>query len=172
MLAFAQKADSSEKETKFETIYRLYRDKMYAAAYSVLRNEADAEDALQMAFVRIYECIRLVPDLNDPRLGGYLMTIVENKAIDIYRKNKRVVPLSEADSAAGIQIDCTDAGDLAQCIAALPANYRQVIVLRYAVGYSASETALLLGLSTANVRKIEQRAKAKLEILCKEAQLL
>lgn len=172
MLVFPHDAETSEKHSKFDTIYLRYRDKMFACAYSVLHNEADAEDAVQMAFVKIYECIDLVPALSDPRLGGYLNTIVERKAIDIYRKNKRIVPLSEADSAAGIQIDCTDAGVLAQCIAALPANYRQVVLLRYAGGYSASETAYMLGLSTANVRKLEQRAKAKLEILCKEAQLL
>lgn len=145
---------------------------MYACAYNVLRNEADAEDALQTALAKIFECIDVVPELSDPRLGGYLITIVERKAIDIYRKNKRVVPLSEADSAAGIHIDCTDAGELARCIAALPAKYRQVVLLRYAIGYSVNETAYQLGLSEANVRKIEQRAKAKLEILCKEAQLL
>ena len=72
----------------------------------------------------------------------------------------------------GLAIEYTGENEVARCIAALPAGYRQVLMLKYYHGYSTKEIAAMLSLSTANVSKIEQRAKAKLEILCREAGVL
>ena len=58
--------------------------------------------------------------------------------------------------------------DLAAAIAALPARYRQVLLLRYDDGFSCREIAGLLSMTEPNVRKTIQRAKEKLGELLEE----
>lgn len=171
MLIYLQLIDSPRDRSKFEKIYYAYRDKMYAAAFAILHNEEDAEDAVHQAFVKVAENIEKIFEVECPKTAAYVVTIVENKAIDLYRRKKKhpTVPL---DDMAGLDIQYTGENELARCIAALPARYRQILMLKYYHGYSTREIAKMLSLSTANVSKIEQRAKAKLEILCKEAGVL
>ena len=61
---------------------------------------------------------------------------------------------------------------LARCILALPARYREWILLKYDHGYETAELAALLGLSLDAAYKLDQRAKKKLEALCREEGLL
>ena len=56
----------------------------------------------------------------------------------------------------------------AQSIAMLPANYRQVVLLRYLWGFSNQEVCRILNMSDANVKKTVQRAKTKLEHIIAE----
>lgn len=171
MLVYLQMIDAPQERSKFEKIYYAYRDKMYAAAFAILHNEPDAEDAVHQAFVKVAENIEKIFEVACPKTAAYVVTIVENKAIDLYRRKKKhpTVPL---DDMAGLDIQYTGENELARCIAALPARYRQILMLKYYHGYSTREIAKMLSLSAANVSKIEQRAKAKLEQLCKEAGVL
>ena len=52
---------------KLERLYELYEQKMYAVAFSILRNEWQAEDAVQDAFVRLLKNIRKLRDLEDEK---------------------------------------------------------------------------------------------------------
>ena len=54
---------------KLERLYELYEQKMYAVAFSILRNEWQAEDAVQDAFVRLLKNIRKLRDLEDEKHG-------------------------------------------------------------------------------------------------------
>ena len=47
--------ESPEDKMKFERLYHKYRDLMYNIAYSFLKDEHDAEDAVHQAFVSIIE---------------------------------------------------------------------------------------------------------------------
>ena len=172
MLVYLQMIDSPVEQSKFEKIYTRYADLMYAAAFSILRNEHDAEDAVHHAFVKIVENLQKISDPECPKTRGYIVTIVENTAINLYRKKKRhpAVPFDEA--TVGLTVEYSGANELARCMAQLPARYRQVLLLKYHHGYSTREIAKMLGLTAANAAKIEQRAKARLEELCKEAELL
>ena len=68
---------------------------------------------------------------------------------------------------SGIEaIESTDT--LAKAIATLPGHYREILLLKYAQGYSVNEIADILSLSQANVKKLIQRAKKKLETLLTE----
>ena len=61
MLMYFTMIDSPPNQSKFEKIYLTYRNLMYRAAYSILKNEADAEDAVHNAFVKIAENISMEP---------------------------------------------------------------------------------------------------------------
>lgn len=58
---------------------------------------------------------------------------------------------------------------LAEAIAKLPVRYRHVILLKYDCGYSYSEIAEILGLSSEGVHSLDQRAKRKLKKVLEEA---
>ena len=56
-----------------------------------------------------------------------------------------------------------EGGRLVKAIALLPGKYREVLLFKYAQGYSMDEIAMILSMSKENVKKIIQRARKKLE---------
>lgn len=172
MLLYLQMIDLPVERSKFEKIYISYKSMMYAAAFSILRNEQDAEDAVHQAFVKIVKNISKISEPECPKTRGYVVTIVENTAINIYRRKKRRPAVSLDEGGPWLAVEYEGSNELARCMAQLPGRYRQVLLLKHHHGYSTKEIAKMLGLTAANVAKIEQRAKGKLEILCKEAGIL
>lgn len=172
MLIYMQMIEPPAEQTKFEKLYHAYRKLMYAAAYSILGNEQDAEDAVHHAFLKIIENFSKISEIECPKTRSYVVTIVENTAINIYRKKKRHSHLPYDPETVGIKVEYTGENELARCMAQLPARYRQVLLLRHHHGYTSQEIAKMLGLTQANVYKLEQRARSRLEALCKEAGIL
>jgi len=166
MLIYLQMIETPEDKTKFETLYTEYKEWMGTIAFSILNNKHDAEDAVHNAFVKIAENIKKVDDPHSKKTRSYIVTIIETKAIDIYRKKQRhpEVPISEEDM--GIHFDYSNCGNLARCIAQLPPRQRAVLTLKYRHGYSNQEIAKILKISVHNAIKIDQRAKANLKELC------
>lgn len=172
MLLYMTMIDSPPSQSKFEKIYLAYRDLMYRTAYSILKNEADAEDAVHNAFIKIAENISKISEPVCPKTQVYVVTIVENKAIDLYRANQRRHKVKYADNVAGIAIEESKVHGLAACIAKLPPNYRQIILLKYHMGFSCKEIAKLLHITEANAIKLDQRAKRKLQQICEQEEIL
>lgn len=178
MIAFyLQILETPEDKHKFELVYDEYKLSMFYVANKILNNTHDAEDAVHQAFVSIAEHIDKIIDPSSKLTKGFVLTITEHKAIDIIRSNKHysTTPLDETfiDSQTMQQAvsHCED-DTLSQCILKLPARYREVILLKYVNGYSLKEIAGILNITEANAIKIDQRAKKKLEVMCREEGLL
>ncbi len=167
MLVYLSAIESGEDRSKFEILYMHYRGLMYHIAYGILNNEQDAEDAVHNAFLKIAEFIGRVKAPISKKTQNYVATIVENKAIDLYRENQRKSKNVDMEEANGILAESNEHGDLENCILSLPPQYRQVIFLKYYQGFSIKEIGKLLDISEANAGKRLQRAKEKLEMLCK-----
>lgn len=172
MLMYLMMIDSPEDRSKFEEIYIQYRGIMMKTALAVLNNHHDAEDAVHHAFVKIAEHIEKIEEAVCPKTKAYVVTICENKAIDLYRMKQRHPQVEYLDALAGVTVAYHGANALAACMAKLPARERELILLKYKYGYSNNEVAQLLGLSYSNAIKIDQRAKKKLRELCMEEGLL
>ena len=173
MIIYLAAIDAPEDRDTFVALYETYRNLMFHVAHQILRNEADAEDAVHDAFVTVAEKISLFSSLERHKTRSLLVTIVEHKAIDLYRKKQRRGEAPLVEEISGIDPGPQeDASPLAQCILRLPARYRAWIQLHYAQGYTAEETAEILGLSKEAGYKLGQRAKQRLEILCREEGLL
>ena len=134
MLIYLMMIDSPEDQSKFEKVYLTYKGLMYHTAYKVLNNEEDAEDAVHNAFVKIAESISKIGEPVCPKTQVYVVTIVENKAIDLYRANQRRSKVIYLDEISGISVDENKMHGLAACMAKLPSRYRQVILLKYHQG--------------------------------------
>lgn len=155
MLIYLQALDNPEDRTQFEALYTAYRGLMFHTARRILNNDQDAEDAVHMAFLSLAE--HSLPSELGPRVRCLAVTVAERKAIDLYRAKRRH-PQTELEEVPGAAAPPSD-GTLAGAMAALPPRYREVLLLRFYNGYSAAETAGLLGLTPENIRQITLRAK-------------
>lgn len=163
---------------KLEQLYGLYEKKMYAVAYSILHNEWQAEDAVQDAFVRLFKNIRKIKNLEEEKTRAYVLRTIQNVAIDLYRKNhislQRTVSMEEKEIADErddmMSLISRIAGEsiLEEMLSRLPESYKEVIMLRCVHQLSAKETAAVLEISEALVRKRQQRAIKKLRTMMGE----
>lgn len=172
MLIYLQMIETPKEKSKFERIYLEYKGLMFHVAYEILHNEQDAEDAVHQAFIKIAENIKKIDNPVCPKTNSYVVTIVEHKAIDQYRKLRKHQTVELIDEIQGTDAHYEGDDDLTKCILKLSGRYREMILLRYHHGYSVREIAAMLGLSLPATIKLDQRAKSKLKKLCKEAGIL
>ncbi len=155
--------------------------RLFRAAWSILRNRAEAEDAVQSAYLRAFASIGGFE--GRASLSTWLTRIVINEALGRERAAKRRRQRLEREPVAmldeyrektmsgSIGFTSPD-GDLARAqirdlieraVAQLPAPFRLVFVLREVEGLSVDETAQTLGLATATVKTRHLRARRRLQ---------
>jgi RNA polymerase sigma-70 factor (ECF subfamily) len=125
----------------FMTIIRLYQEKVFVLAYSILRDREDALDVVQETFLRLYQKASLYkPGYS---FQGWLLQMAKNISIDSYRKHRRkrrewetATPLDEIPVAAGPDREGdSPASDLrrafARSVDTLAERQRMVFVMRH-----------------------------------------
>lgn len=167
MLIYLSMIESDEDRSKFEIIYREYRDLMLYIANQILGDTKDSEDVVHQSFVKLIDVLGKIEEPKCHKTRALVVTIVERTAIDLYRRRRRENTVSLNEEFVNVpdvsQIEAAvDRADLAAAIASLPTRYREVLLLRYDSGFSSREISKLLSISEANVRKTIQRAKEKL----------
>lgn len=177
-LELAQRAGGGD-ERAFEAIMRRNNRALYRAARSILRDDADAEDAVQDAYWRAYRAIGTFQ--GESKLATWLTRIVINEALQKMRKRKQdsgtaamenVVNFeARLDEAAGGADTPESAAARAQTrrlierkIDELPAAFRTVFVLRALEEMSVEETAVCLDIPEATVRTRYFRARGLLRL--------
>lgn len=159
----------------FEILMRRYNQRLYRVARAILREDTDAEDVMQEAYVRAYE--HLDQFAGRAKFSTWLTKIAVHEALARAQKRGRFGPLeSIADFEGDIMASLSKpeqtperaaaqgetARMLEQSIEALPAAYRSVLVLRDLEEMSTAETAEALGLTESNVKIRLHRAHALL----------
>ena len=172
MLVYLQMIETQEDKDKFEVLYEEYRGLMYYIANQILQNDQDSEDAVHNAFVTIAENMKNISEPVCPKTKSYIVTIIESRAIDLYRHKQRHPSVSLDDITVGTQVEYVGKDGVAKCIAQLPNRYRHVLVLKHQLGFNNREVAKILKISEANAIKLDQRAKARLRALCQEEGIL
>ena len=160
--------DTDEEKSKFEQIYLTYKQVMFYAANSILKDEYMAEDCVHQAFLRIMNHLDKIKKMKCPKTRAFIVTIVQHLAIDIYRKRKRQGTVSFDEVSYAISDNSQEISEMsavAKAIAKLPILLSTVIRLRYSQGYSVKEIAEILNVKEQTVYKRIQRAKAQLETI-------
>jgi RNA polymerase sigma-70 factor, ECF subfamily len=177
------------RRAAFEEVMRAHNRKLFRAARAILRDDAEAEDALQEAWLRAYRSIDGFR--GDAKLSTWLVRIVVNEALARRRKLQRraeIVPLrgtgmeeQELEPEAGMreQDGPEDLARRAQMrrllearIDRLPEAFRLVFVLRAIEEMTVEETAAALQIPEATVRTRFFRARSQLrEALSQEIDL-
>jgi RNA polymerase sigma-70 factor (ECF subfamily) len=163
----------------FEALMRRHNRTLFRTARAILRDDAEAEDALQEAYLQAY---RALPGFrSEARLGTWLVRIVANEALMRLRRQTRraqIVPMQSADATPGLEEVSDTSMDkdrpestaeraqvrrlLESQIDALPDAYRTVFMLRAVEELSVEETAAVLGIPEATVRTRFFRARSLL----------
>ena len=145
----------------FEELYDRYCDRAYRVARWVCRNDDDAEEAVQEAFMSIWRG-RTEYQPGRGTVAAWLLTLVRFRAIDVVRCSAR-----HADRRAGehtLDAHCApsdmadqavahdDALRLHTLLGGLPPVQREVIVLAYYGQLTHTEIAAALGLPTGTVK--------------------
>lgn len=168
MFIYLAMIESPDEKHKFEIIYNTYRQLMYYTANKILGDTSDSEDIVHEAFLKIIEIFEKINEPMSPQTRSLIVTITENKAIDLYRKrqNHSVIPLEEEYMGVPERSKIDQIADqevIAKAILSLPGKYREVLLLKYAQGYSMDEIAVILSMTKENVKKTIQRARKRLE---------
>ena len=156
----------------FEQLMRLHNTALFRAARAIVRDDADAEDVLQEAYLSAY---RHLPEFRgDARLSTWLTRIVINQALGRQRKPGKVVFLDEGllfHEESAMADDCTPEATasrnelrrrLEAAIDLLPPIYRCVFILRAVADLSVEDTAASLRVSQDVVKTRYLRARAML----------
>jgi RNA polymerase sigma-70 factor (ECF subfamily) len=147
----------------FEMIIRNQSRALFAVAYGILQNRAEAEDAVQDGLVKAWKSRWKVRDPG--KFLAWLTTIVRHRARDVARKRKpEPLPADLSEQAAnpddpsGLSGESETADQLHAALAELPELHRAALTLRYfeELDYAAIEK--LLGLSNGALRGILGRA--------------
>ena len=79
MIVYLQMISEPADKSKFESLYMKYRGMMYHVAHQILRNEADAEDAVHQAFLSILKNMDKIRQVDSPDTRAYVTIITERK---------------------------------------------------------------------------------------------
>jgi RNA polymerase sigma-70 factor, ECF subfamily len=146
-----------------ETLMRLHNRTLFRTARAILRDDAEAEDAVQDAYLQAYR--KLGTFRGESKLSTWLVRIAANQALMRRRRNPRPaeIPEEEAVSDAPGPQDNAERAEMRRLleagIDALPDGYRTVFVLRGLEELTVEETAAALGIPPATVRSRYFRAR-------------
>ena len=147
----------------FEEIYNKYHKSVYKVAFAILKNEQDAEDAVQETFMKIADSLKNLIQIPCNEMPSYIVIICRNTSLNLYKqkrkRSERNVRFDEWITAEDIISVCDDKAALKQALQKLPQEYKDVIYLFDLMEFSAKETAEQLGMTEVNVRQMAFRAR-------------
>jgi RNA polymerase sigma-70 factor (ECF subfamily) len=189
-----KKALSRTDDTaEFEQLMRRHNRMLFRTARAILHDDAEAEDALQEAYIKAYGAMGSFR--GDAKVSTWLARIVANEALQRLRKQNRrnaIVPLHSSDAIEEINeipegsMSKTPERSAARAevrrllekrIDALPDAYRPVFMLRAVEELPVEEIAAVLGIPAATVRTRFFRARsllreslaAEIDLACEDA---
>jgi len=161
----------TESRREFESQLRRHMDALYYAALDLSGNASDAEDIVQEAALkglRRFETFQAGTDFK-----AWMMTIVANTYIDLYRRRRREKPASSQDAVEamadsestlrGGDLEFLLPDDVERALSSLPEEQRAAVVLVDVNGLTNQEAADALGwpLGTVNSRVYRGRAELR-----------
>ncbi|HLH90099.1 MAG TPA: RNA polymerase sigma factor [Xanthobacteraceae bacterium] len=161
-------------------IIRQHNQRLYRIARSILRDDSEAEDALQEAYARAFTS--LASFRGESRLGTWLARIVMNEALGRLRGRRRTMALDVIDDNPALEAQIIPFPNanreldpetavaqrelrvlLERAIDELPEAFRTVLVARLIEGMSIEETAELFGILPETVKTRLHRARRLLK---------
>ena len=130
---------------------------LYRYAAGILLSRADAADAVQNAFLSLWQTRQAVQNPNAVR--AYLYRCTYRAAVDILRKNRLFLPLPHREEEHPLSEEMTAA------LGKLDAVSRAIVYERAVMETSYAELSERLGLQESTIRKKYERAKRKLAAL-------
>ncbi len=166
--ALIARCKAGDQEAHY-SLYKMYSKAMYNVGYRIIRNEDEAEDVLQEAFVSAFRSLDHYR--GDSTFGAWLKRIVINKAINALNKRKHESFPEDETFDVAEEEEPVDYGNeltverVKRGIEQLPDGYRSVLSLYLLEGYDHQEIAEILGITESTSKSQLNRAKSKLRML-------
>ena len=167
----AKKATLKKRTMSFEALMLPHLDAAYNLAKWLLGNEQDAQDVVQEAYLRAFKSFSGFHGSNG---RAWLLTIVRNTSYTLFKKNRAVdftttfdeeihAPGYDSVSPATILEQSEDAELIREAMDELPAEFREILVLRHQEDLSYKEIADVAQIPPGTVMSRLARARAKLK---------
>lgn len=148
-------------------VYKGYYKAMYNVAFRILRDEFEAEDIMQEAFLTAFTKLDIFKA--EVTFGAWLKRIVINKSLTQLKKKNRyeevkmdVIPNYEIVEEK-VDYSSLKASSVVDKINSLKQNYQLILTLNLIEGYDYEEISEIMGYTNENVRTTISRAKKKLK---------
>ncbi len=143
-------------EQEFTKVYERYVDDIFRLCFSFMKNQMDAEDAVQETFLKYFYSHKEFE--NPDHLKAWLIVTASNHCKDLLKqwwRKKR--SLDEYEEAAGEEM--AEADDMMELVMSLPEKYKTAVYLYYYEGYDSREIARLLHKPDSTIRTYLQKAR-------------
>jgi RNA polymerase sigma-70 factor (ECF subfamily) len=177
--ALVEKAKTGDYQA-FEALVNRYEGKIYRLARRMLRNQEDAEDALQEAFLQVYRGLKGFEGRSS--FSTWLFRLATNVCLMKIRHRETepatLLPLEEylprheegepphiqhwPDKPEEVLLNKESRQKMLEALERLPAEYRAIFILRDVEGFSNAEAGEALGISVAAVKSRLHRARLTL----------
>jgi RNA polymerase sigma-70 factor, ECF subfamily len=148
----------------YDELFRRHRDRVARAAYLLIGDAEQAQDATQEAFLIGWRDLRRLRDTE--RFGAWVTGIALNQCRRRRRAGARYrlrwADLAEASPTADAADSVALRIEVRRAVDALPRSMREAVVLRYYCGFAESEMALALNVPVGTVKSRLGRARARL----------
>ncbi|HEX4269195.1 MAG TPA: RNA polymerase sigma factor [Steroidobacteraceae bacterium] len=159
------------RDRAFEELLRRYEGKVYRLCCALLGDHAQAEDAAQESFVRVWKAL----ERYDGRasLSSWIYAITRNRCLTALEKRRSLDSLDELGEDGEVGLYATGnpgvglVEQLRGLVDLLPERLRRTLVLYYYEERSVSEVALMLGCPEGTVKTMLFRARGALSDILK-----
>ena len=147
------------KTEKIESLLQQYGSCLFRLCLFMLKNEKDAEDAIQETFLKY---LRKAPAFTDTEHEkAWLFRVTSNTCLDLLRYQKRH-PMEELDVARYLPTEPKNT-EIFELLLELPEKYRLVLILHYVEGYRINEIAEIIKKSPSAVKMRLQKGRMLLK---------
>jgi RNA polymerase sigma-70 factor (ECF subfamily) len=160
---------SGERAAFAELCVRFERP-IFLLAYRLVGNEADAMDVVQNTLLRTYKGLSTYD--GDRPFHTWLLAIAVNEARRLLRRrcSRKAVSLTETGDEPPVDtrkngLEGVTRAELTDALDRVPSDERTAFVLRYVESHTPGEVAELMGVSERTVRRLCQKARARLRRL-------
>jgi RNA polymerase sigma-70 factor (ECF subfamily) len=163
-IARAKQGDTSA----LHILYVRYADDVHRFVNSIVRDYHEAEDITQSLFVKLMRIIDKY-EQRDVSFNAWILRVARNAALDHVRARRqipveRVLMRDEGHEQLGFE--------RSQCIRTalerLPADQRDVLILRHIAGLTPSEIAEILGKTESSIHGLHHRGRGALKVALRE----
>lgn len=151
---FLAMLETEEDRQRFTKLYEQCNEQIEKKAKTLLKNQQDAEDAVQNTYIQIIRHFEKVYEIPCDELTFWCISIVKNEAYMILRKKQKTIPFEDWDAKSGDLDSISMYEDIVELFRQIPNPYRAALEMKLLLDYSGKEIAQHLGISesAANTR--------------------
>lgn len=151
-----QELSGTGKEQEFTKVYEEFADDIFRLCYSFMKNQMDAEDAVQETFLKYFHSDKKFESMEHQK--AWLIVTASNHCKDLlkqrWRKAKDLDDYMDIVGEEKVMVD-----EVMELVMKLPEKYKTAVYLYYYEGYDSREIAHLLRKPDSTIRTYLQKAR-------------